>query len=465
MKRVFSITAVLATLFSLWLPSAALAAGKARVSQVDWAARGDQVSVTVRVTAATDYEVDYLDKGVQLTFRPAVIEPAKRHIPVDRDGIREVFAYQYDPETVRVRLLTDGISGRDLETGTRVETLARGVRLVVTGLPSPEAAPAPEVLPEPLPKQAEALPVVENRTVPEPVTAAPKPELAEPAPAVVAQAAAPVDREAARTRALSRLEEMLASNATRDSDALGGGFPAQAAAEAVPPVTGEITPEVVSEPAMDPAPVAQAVAVAEAPVSEPVAAETATEAPAAPVVTAKDLLESGNALPPAPEPSASRRPLTLLPQASGTGPDLWSSGARMAGGLLLVLALLLGGMALLRRFRAAGFSGRVPIRVLGSAAIGSRQNIVVVEVDGRRLVVGVSPNGMAALANLEDLPASAEGPPGPGSSGGPGGNVETPATPFAKALKNAGDDGAQDVISRAARNLERHLKLLRARSA
>lgn len=106
---------------------------------------------------------------------------------------------------------------------------------------------------------------------------------------------------------------------------------------------------------------------------------------------------------------------------------------KTAAALALVIAIILICTALLRRWgpqrRAAGGH----LQVVGSAALGSRERVVIVEVEGTWLVLGV---GGGQVNKLHELPAPARpsGDLSPSAAEG-----ERFATRFARALKqNAG---------------------------
>ncbi len=109
---------------------------------------------------------------------------------------------------------------------------------------------------------------------------------------------------------------------------------------------------------------------------------------------------------------------------------------KTAAALALVLAIIFACSALLRRWgpqrRAAG--GR--LQVVASTAIGSRERVVVVAVEGTWLVLGV---GGGQVSKLHELPAPAQAEaPAPYATG----EGERFAARFARALKhNAGLGG------------------------
>lgn len=90
---------------------------------------------------------------------------------------------------------------------------------------------------------------------------------------------------------------------------------------------------------------------------------------------------------------------------------LWAADAVAAsptGGVLkmvLGLAVVLAVMALvtwvLKRMMPGVGSQQSLIRIVGGVSVGTRERVVVLEVAGRWLVVGVAPGQVNAIANLE----------------------------------------------------------------
>ncbi len=73
--------------------------------------------------------------------------------------------------------------------------------------------------------------------------------------------------------------------------------------------------------------------------------------------------------------------------------------------LLVVLGLMGGVMVLLRLFvqkRESSGSGRLPVRILGRGFIGYKKDIVVVDVAGETLILGVTADNIVCLGKLED---------------------------------------------------------------
>jgi len=456
----------------LWLallwPAAAGAAeadtGHAYLAKLTPTVAGDTLSLRLWVRGEARNSVAVRPDGVQVTLEGAFLDPAKQHLAVDHPAIREVFAYQYDPDTVRVRVVTEGLAPGALRDHVALRDEGRSLVLTVSGLkgaekpaPVPAAGAATATAPEPI-----ARPV---RTAPEP--AAP-PAAVAPVSTLGVMAAADETSRPASARAAAARAEALAT-----LERLLGAPDSAPAAEAIPAPAVEADGEGAGMQALNVpraallparkdgggAPAEAGAARVAAPGTKP--APAVTEAAPAPTHAARTAPPAAPAHAPAPSAETAPVPLRPLPGAASARPDLWSSGIRMAGGLLLVLGLLAAGVAVLRRVRGATLGGRMPIRVLATASLGSRQNIVVVEVEGRRLVVGVTPGGMELLADL-----SASGGPGGDTADGTARTPETGAdSPFARALARAGERDTADALHRTTRDLQRRVRRLKARSA
>ena len=74
---------------------------------------------------------------------------------------------------------------------------------------------------------------------------------------------------------------------------------------------------------------------------------------------------------------------------------------KMVLGLLVVLAVMALVTWVLKRMMPGAGSQQSSIRVVGGVSVGTRERVVVLEVAGRWLVVGVAPGQVSAIANLE----------------------------------------------------------------
>ena len=84
------------------------------------------------------------------------------------------------------------------------------------------------------------------------------------------------------------------------------------------------------------------------------------------------------------------------PEAIELVPSMW----RMAGGLLVVLALL-GGLAWFLKKTAATRRAGGAMHVETALALGERRSLVIVTVEGRRLVLGLAPNHVSLVTELK----------------------------------------------------------------
>ena len=96
---------------------------------------------------------------------------------------------------------------------------------------------------------------------------------------------------------------------------------------------------------------------------------------------------------------------TAAPRRIGDGNSIEapSIGAFVVASVVVV-ALLGGGLWALRRFgkNSRFLGGRGPIRLLGRTAIGARQEILLVEVGPRVLVVGSTKEGLSSLGEISN---------------------------------------------------------------
>lgn len=80
---------------------------------------------------------------------------------------------------------------------------------------------------------------------------------------------------------------------------------------------------------------------------------------------------------------------------------------QMTFGLLLVLALI-GALGWgVSRLRGIVPTGQAPVKVVGATAVGTRERVVVVEVGGQWLVVGVGAGGVTLLDKIAPQPLAA----------------------------------------------------------
>jgi flagellar protein FliO/FliZ len=78
-----------------------------------------------------------------------------------------------------------------------------------------------------------------------------------------------------------------------------------------------------------------------------------------------------------------------------------------AVGLVVVLAVMLGLAWFMRRFVQMPAGTRGQIQVLGGVSLGAREKAVLINVEGRRLLLGVAPGRVQTLMVLDDAAESA----------------------------------------------------------
>jgi flagellar protein FliO/FliZ len=89
----------------------------------------------------------------------------------------------------------------------------------------------------------------------------------------------------------------------------------------------------------------------------------------------------------------------VLPAASAAPSG--ASGLLQAGlGMLLVLGLIFGCAWAARRFGLQRFGGADRVKVVASAMVGQRERVVVVEIAGTWLVLGVAAGRVNALHTM-----------------------------------------------------------------
>ena len=85
------------------------------------------------------------------------------------------------------------------------------------------------------------------------------------------------------------------------------------------------------------------------------------------------------------------------------GQDLGGTAMSMIGGLFLIVALLLGGFWLLKRFgpRAGLGFHKGDLRLEGQLALGPKRSVVVVRFLNRRMVLGVTEQNINLLTEVK----------------------------------------------------------------
>lgn len=109
-------------------------------------------------------------------------------------------------------------------------------------------------------------------------------------------------------------------------------------------------------------------------------------------------------------------------QAADAGPDFAGSLGQTLFGLAIVIGLLLASLWLLKRLSAPR-GAAAGLKVLGAVAVGPRERVVLVEIAGQVLVLGVTASNVRtlhAVAAAEFADAALANPPAPASGDFPG---------------------------------------------
>lgn len=100
-------------------------------------------------------------------------------------------------------------------------------------------------------------------------------------------------------------------------------------------------------------------------------------------------------------------------QTGAPSADLGGNLVQLVLGLGFVIALLFASLWLLKRISAPRGEAAGLIRVVAGAAVGPRERVVILEVGGTWMVLGVAPGQVSALAEIPriNLAAQADTPP------------------------------------------------------
>lgn len=84
---------------------------------------------------------------------------------------------------------------------------------------------------------------------------------------------------------------------------------------------------------------------------------------------------------------------------------------QMVAGLLLVLCLIGAAAWVLKRFSIFPQTVSGGIKIVASASVGQRERVVIVEVEGTRLILGVTPQQINTLHSLPKISVPDSGVP------------------------------------------------------
>ena len=132
--------------------------------------------------------------------------------------------------------------------------------------------------------------------------------------------------------------------------------------------------------------------------TNPATAATGAAPAAADTTTATAPAVAANTTTTAPNPARAPLGVPAAPYSNAaTGGGLMQTTFALA----FVIALLLGGAWVLKRFGPRSFGGgNNTVKLVGALSVGARERIIVVEVGEQWIVVGASPGRMNALATM-----------------------------------------------------------------
>lgn len=94
-------------------------------------------------------------------------------------------------------------------------------------------------------------------------------------------------------------------------------------------------------------------------------------------------------------------PISLIAAETTVAVSSTGSMLKMVLGLAFVLAVMALVAWVLKRMMPGIGKQQSAVRIVGGVSVGSRERVVVLEVAGRWLVVGVAPGQVSAIANLD----------------------------------------------------------------
>jgi len=89
---------------------------------------------------------------------------------------------------------------------------------------------------------------------------------------------------------------------------------------------------------------------------------------------------------------------------ASAAPELFSAGylAQVLGSLVVVFLCLFAVVYMLKRFNSVGVGSGSALRVLGSASVGQREKVVLLEVGNEQLLLGVAQGSVRTLHVLPE---------------------------------------------------------------
>ena len=85
---------------------------------------------------------------------------------------------------------------------------------------------------------------------------------------------------------------------------------------------------------------------------------------------------------------------------------------QIAGALVFILLLMFASAWLLKRIGPITGGNKIPLKIIGGINVGTRERVLVVEVDDQWMILGVTANNINNLGSMpkRDIPISTQSP-------------------------------------------------------
>lgn len=97
--------------------------------------------------------------------------------------------------------------------------------------------------------------------------------------------------------------------------------------------------------------------------------------------------------------ASATQPLVTSSSSVADGVSVLPALAQVGATLLFVIALIVISAWCVKRFNFRGLSQRGPIKIESALALGQKEKMLVVNVEGKRLLIGVTAHNISVLDN------------------------------------------------------------------
>ncbi|MFC5398158.1 flagellar biosynthetic protein FliO [Undibacterium jejuense] len=103
------------------------------------------------------------------------------------------------------------------------------------------------------------------------------------------------------------------------------------------------------------------------------------------------------------------------PPSSAADTSAVNSGVgflQITGALVFILLVMFGSAWLLKRIGPVAAGNKLPLKIIGGINVGTRERVLVVEIDEQWMILGVTANNISNLGNIpkRDLPPTTQSP-------------------------------------------------------